>query len=199
MSYIYIQSGNDRYYLDAVFDVNYQMSGTATTYATEDGFDSTDHYSQRNDIITLNGSIGEAKFVKNTEFSTDIQEFTDAIRALKKSGKYFILRFSDYVEPMNSCLFTSLNMKQSLETGASSVEFSMTIEVIRVAKTVSLTQAPVALKEFEDSVAAESSGAGGTVGTTEVEKKKLRDSVVSNDATGFAAYLFSFLDGFLGG
>lgn len=160
-SYIYIRAANgDVFFFDAVFDVGVSLTGTPTKYAVQSGVSSTDHYVQEQDSISINGSVSEVKFFRNSEESISLEDFERGITQLKRSGQFFTVVCSKYQNPYTNCLFNSLEIKRDTTTGKHCIDVSMQITSITIAKTGNVVSTPRAAREFVDTVEAAKSGSG---------------------------------------
>lgn len=173
--YFYIETANgDKYYMDAVFNISYQQTGTPTTYAVEAGFDASDGYTQPNDVLSVSGAISRVKFSRSSATSTSLELFEKNMTALKKSGVMFSVNFSDNLNPLQNCLFTSLNLSRSTATGVHSIDVAMTIQPNTVADRAETVLTPKPLEQFEDIVSAKKKSSGNKVETTEAEESNLQ-------------------------
>lgn len=159
------------YYMDAVFQVVYSQTGTPSEYAMESGVKASDHYSQNNDTVSISGSVSKAKL--STSDSTELEILEKGLTALKKSGEYFELSFSDNLDIMTNCLFTDLSMTRSTETGKHCIDLQMTISKVVTADRANLVSTPVPAKSFADIVDPKKKGAGNSVEPSSVEKASL--------------------------
>lgn len=186
---IFIQARDGtKYYMDSVFDVSYSQSGSPTEYAVESGVSSSDHYNQQQDVISISGSISQVKFISSKGEQTDLDVFVKGLTNLKKSGQFFSVSFSDNLEVMRNCLFTSLNLSQNVGTGKYAYDVSMTITKVIVAKQAGTVATPEALQQYKDIVNPSSDvGAGSTQTPSQARQKeveRLRDSAGSEFVTG---------------
>lgn len=165
--YIETQAG-DKYFLDAVFSVSYKQGSKITKYAVESGEESSDHYTNTQDGVNVSGSVSAVKFVVQGGQSTSLQDFERKLTALKKSGQFFSVFFSDNMNPLRNCLFSSLSMTKDTATGRHSILVDMSITQIVVADRAEEVIAPKALAEFQDIVETRKGGSGNTV---EVEER----------------------------
>lgn len=171
---IYIQSSDGTiYYMDAVFSVDYNQSGTPTNYYMESGANGSDHYTQESDSVSLNGSVSKVKFAANQQSSTELDVFEKELTALKKSGKFFTLTFSDNLNPLQNCLFSSLSMSRSNTTGKHAIDVSMTIRQVSVATAAGIVVTPTPLESFADVVESKSKSSESTVTSTKPQQEKL--------------------------
>lgn len=174
---IYIQtSGGDRYFLDAVFNVSYNQTGSPTEYAVESGVSSSDHYNQSQDSVSISGSISKVKFVRRQKGveSTDLGDFEAGLTSLKKSGQFFSVSFSDNLSILRNCLFTSLIMTRSSQTGRYAIDVTMDIVSVVVAAQSEVVETPEPLRQYRDAVVpGEDSSAGSTEYPTKQEESEL--------------------------
>lgn len=171
---IYIEAANgDRFFLDAVVELSYSQTGSPTKYAVESGVDSSDHYSQEPDTISYSGQISKVKFLKNSEVNTDLETFEKGVTALKKSGRFFSVSFSDNLNIMRNCLFTSLQMSRSTETGRYAMNVSFNIQQVVVASQAQLATTPTPANQYVDVVESSKNGSGTTEAPTASESEKL--------------------------
>lgn len=186
---IFIQARDGtKYYMDSVFDVSYSQSGSPTEYAVESGVSSSDHYNQQQDVISMSGAISQVKFISPKGEQTDLDVFVKGLTNLKKSGQFFSVSFSDNLEVMRNCLFTSLNLSQNVGTGKYAYDVSMTITKVIVAKQAGTVATPEALQQYKDIVNPSSDvGAGSTLTPSQARQKeveRLRDAAGSEFITG---------------
>lgn len=178
--YMYIQTEDgDKYFLDAVFSINYDQKGAVTKYAVESGSISSDHYSNEQDTLSVSGAVSAVKFSTSSGESTSLELFEKNMTALKKSGKFFTAIFSDNLNPLNNCLFSSLSMVRDTETGVHSINVNMSITQIVVADRAETVATPKPLEQFEDIVESKKNKSGNTVEASEVDKKQLQDVFIS--------------------
>lgn len=175
--YIQTQSG-DKFFFDAVLEVSYQQSGSISEYAVEAGVNVTDHYTQNNDTISLNGSISAVKFLNGGEESTSLELFEKGITALKKSGELFSVSFSDNLEVLQNCLFNSIDMKRSSSTGRYAIDVSASIKQILVASRASIVATPTAAIEYLDVVTPKSKASGNAVAANKTESQQIVDLMI---------------------
>lgn len=162
-----------KYYMDAVFEVSYSQSGSPTKYAVESGVKSSDHYDQDQDTISMSGSVSAVKFLRNQTQTTDLETFEKGLTALKKSGQFFTVTFSDNLNPLTKCLFTSLGMSRNTTGGKYSIDVNISITQVVVAKQAGVVTTPVPLQQYEDIVAGGENSSTNTVAPTVTEQKKL--------------------------
>lgn len=182
MADVYIRAANgDIFYFDAVFDVSVTQAGTPTRYAMESGAKSSDHYDQEQDNISINGSVSEVKFIRNSSEKTSLEEFEKGITALKRSGQFFTVICSKYLSPFRNCLFTSLSMSRSKETGKYAIDVSMSISQITVARAAEVSSAPIPAEFFVDSAEGKKIGSESTVdvGSNKANLQKLNNELGS--------------------
>lgn len=151
MSFFYIRDNEsgESYYLDAIYSVNLNKTGTPTSYVVEEGFNVSDHYVGDFDTISISGSISSAKFVIDGVLSTKLEDFITEIILLKDKGAPFTMRFSDYLNPYPTCLFSNLTIEQNKNTGDKSVDFSFSIVSIEEAQRAEELDAPEAIRANE--------------------------------------------------
>lgn len=188
---IYIEAANgDRFFLDAAEEVGYSQTGSPTKYAVESGVDSSDHYSQEPDTVSISGRISRVKFLRNAEINTNLEVFEKGMTALKKSGQFFSVSFSDNLSVMRNCLFTNLTMTRNKTTGRYALNISLGIQQVVVASQAQLATTPVPASQYVDTVESGKSGSGNTQTPTEQEERKLQDIVVTLDKTGISKSVF---------
>lgn len=188
---IYMEASNgDRFFLDATVELTYSQTGSPTQYAVESGVDSTDHYSQEPDTISYSGQISKVKFLKNAEVNTDLETFEKGITALKKSGQFFSVSFSDNLSVMRNCLFTNLQMTRNTETGRYAMNVSFSIQQVIVAAQAQLATTPTPANQYVDVVETGKTGGGNTQTPDASENRKLQDIAVTLDKTGVLKNVF---------
>lgn len=149
---VFIQDANGKkYYYDAVFSVTYVQRGNPTQYAMESGALSSDHYSQDQDTISIQGDIGEAK-IKEKDESSGRQEFLEGLMRLKKSGTFFTVSFTDSFITLKNCLFTQLSYEQSSETGKYTTSVTAEIKSVTVANQAQVVSTPRPMEDFREIV-----------------------------------------------
>lgn len=183
--YIETQSG-DKYFFDAVLSSTYTQSGTPSQYAVESGVNVSDHYTQANDVVNIEGAVSAVKFIRNSQESTSLEEFEVGLTTLKKSGEFFSVAFSDNLSVLPNCLFTSLAMKRTTGTGRYAIDVSASIQQIIVGSRASIVTTPVAASEFIDTVEQQKEIAGNAVSPTEDEERRLINSLrdIAPDVAG---------------
>ena len=185
---VFIQDASgEMYYLDATLSVSYQQSGTPTQYRMEGGSNSSDHYTQNQDTININGLISAVKMATREGESTSLEDFEVKMTALKKSGRFFSVTFSDNLEVLRNCLFTSLNMERNTDTGRYSMTVDMSIVQVEIAKRASLVTTPIAIDAYSNMVDVNSKSGGNTVEVSKRESNELcraiRKSFVEDGGT----------------
>ena len=141
------------FYFDAVFERGITLSGSPTRYAMESGAVASDHYTQEHNQFSLRGSVSAVKFARTSEGKISPEMFEKGIMALKRSGEFFTVSCSKYLDPFHNCLFTSVQLTQNETTGIHTVDFSMSITQVEqgTAGQVETTMIPAEL--FDDRLA----------------------------------------------
>lgn len=182
---IYIESSSGEvFYMDAVVDISYTQSGNPTQYAMESGVNSSDHYDQQQDILNIRGYVSEVKFARTAGVTTDLETFEKGITSLKKSGQFFTVAFSDYLNVLDNCLFTSLVLQRTPETGTHALSIQMGIQQQIVADRVEVATAPTPADLFKDVVETKKSSSSNVQNPSETEVLILDRSL---DSLGIAA------------
>jgi len=166
----FIQADNgagDRYQLDATVNVSYKQSGTVTSYAVEEGTDSSDHYKQNPDTVHFEGVISKVKFLRNSKVKTDLAIFEKGMQDLKRSGKFFACSFSNNLDTMKNCLFTDLTMSRDPKSGLHAMNVRFTITQTRVSNQAKLSTIPIPASQYKDMLEDKKKGKGTS---TEVSK-----------------------------
>lgn len=179
------------YYLDAVMSIAYNQSGTPTKYALESGGSSSDHYSEDQDSLSINGRVSQVKFLVNQDESTDLELFERSLTALKKSRQFFTVGFSENLDPIPNCLFTSLVMSKDTSTGRYALDISMSVVQVEVAQGVGITDTPRAAVLFEDVVKQQDAANGNTVEPIEEERVSITSVQSELSTTSGAEFLRS--------
>ena len=170
---IFIQADNgsgDMFQMDATTSVSYSLSGRPSQYAVQSGTNSADHYTQTPDIITFNGFVSDFKYVSREGAIQTLEDFEKGLQRVKKSGIFFTVSFSDNLDRLNNCLFTSLRMDRSLQTGVRGLQISMTMQQVVVANQSSVVLLAVPAAEFKDTAQAGQAGTGSTKEVTPREQ-----------------------------
>ena len=183
---IYIEtSSGDIFYMDAVVDVTYTQSGNPTQYAMESGVNYSDHYDQQQDILSIRGYISQVKFARTAGVTTDLETFEKGITSLKKSGEFFSVAFSEYLNVLDNCLFTSLVLQRSPETGNLGLAVQMSIQQQIVADRVELSSAPTPADLFKDVVEDKKASASNLQNPSETEVNILNSITIPNFNAAF--------------
>lgn len=177
----FIQADNgagDRYQLDATVTVAYKQSGEVTSYAVEEGTDSSDHYKQKPDTVTFDGVISQVKFLRNSKVKTDLAIFEKGMQDLKRSGKFFACSFSKNLDIMKNCLFTDLEMSRDTNSGLYAMNVRFSIKQVRVSNQAKLSTVPIPAAQYKDMVEEKKKGKGATTEVTEREEGYLTEIMV---------------------
>lgn len=143
-----------QYEMDATTDVRYRTSGKPSKYAVMEGSKSSDHYSQEQDTISMNGIVSKVKFSTNPSIDFPLEEFVKGMVELKKSGQRFICSFSDSLEPLPNCMFTTLAINRSATTGES-LSISYNLVQVTVANQTEVEVVPEPAPDFKSDAADE--------------------------------------------
>ena len=177
----FIQTDNgtgDRFQLDATVSVSYKQSGDVTTYSVEEGTESSDHYTQKPDVVSFDGVISQVKFLRNGKLKTDLALFEKGMQDLKRSGKFFACSFSNNLDIMKNCLFTSLDMSRDTTTGVYALNVRFTVKQTLVSSQAKLSAIPIPASQYKDMVDEKKKGKGATTEVTKAEEGYLRGIMV---------------------
>ena len=150
--YIENQVTKEIFFFDAVFDVTYTQQGELTQYRVESGARVSDHYDNLPDSISISGSISRFKLGSYGEDVTEMDIMLQKLQAMKKNKNLFTIAFSDDLQPLNNCLFESLEFTQSGETGRHSVDINANITQVRFGARAGLVLMPEPLEAYIDAL-----------------------------------------------
>lgn len=186
MSAIFITtSSGERYYFDAVFSVESTESGSPSEHPLSSGATVTDHYIHDGIQISISGAVSKVKFLKNTNISTDLNEFVVSMRALKRSAAFFTVGLGDVLGSFRNCQFLNFSMVHNEGTGRHSIDVSMSIKQTIVAQSGQITQTPTPAAAFNDMLSPAKVGASSTVEPPDQTKMNIQTQYNSlNQASG---------------
>ena len=150
--YIENQVTKEIFFFDAVFDVTYTQQGELTQYRVESGARVSDHYDNLPDRITISGNVSRFKLGSYKEDITEMDIMLQKLQAMKKNKNLFTIAFSDDLQPLNNCLFETLDFMQNGETGRHSVDISAGITQVRLGARAGLVLMPEPLEAYIDAV-----------------------------------------------
>lgn len=176
----YITENDVVFEMDATVSHSYSLAGSPTTYAVEEGVNSSDHYNKELITLTYSGVVTDVKYATGVSFSQSVSDFEEGIVALRDSGKFFSCSFSDNTKLVNNCLFSNLTVKRSPLHGKFAIEVNFMVQQVRVANVAETTSSPIPFASFVDPAEDKAQGAGST---EQVKKPDLLDW--SNERTGF--------------
>ena len=176
--------------LSATVTVGYSQKGKVTEYHIEAGAVAGDHYAQEADTISFTGQISAFSFFrpeKNKEGKTNwttppptsLLDYETLITRLKQSGEFFKCSFSNNLHPMTNCLFTSLTMTRSAQTGIHAMDVSFSIKQVQEAAQAGVKATPVPANQYKDMVEDKKKNSGATTGSGD-KKCKHADNAVSS-------------------
>lgn len=190
MDFLYIEYKDkdgvvNRLRLTATVSVTHSQAGVSSEYAVEDGTTSSDHYSQKPDTIKFQGQISQFTFFRPAQnpdgtlktsapLPTTLPDYEILMTKLKKSGKYFTCSFSRNLNPMKKCLFSSLNITRSTETGLHALDIDFTIKQTTTALQAGVVATPVPADQYKDMVEEKDKGSGSTTGGSKKCKAEQR-------------------------
>ena len=143
--YIAQPDTNEILALDATTTVQLDETGKTTALPLETGEEVTDHYINGNTKVSMSGVISTAKSSGNSTNKSP-EDYIRDIRNLKKSGKPFSVFFSDKLNPLTNCVFTSLSFSQSIRNGfngaSSSYKVTFAVKQVRFVQAARLVVEP---------------------------------------------------------
>lgn len=188
--YYITSSDGDIFELDATLSVRIDDNGSLTSYKIETGEELSDHYTNNNLVVAVNGRISDIKSKgSDQEVSKTTDQFISGLRAIKASKKPFSFTWREdkssggVTYQINNCLFTSLSIEQNASAGYSrgvdkhSYLISMGIQQARFAKSSEIVVESDDL--IVDMVAKKKAGAGSTSSfeDDEVPREPLADKL----------------------
>tara|TARA_Y100000310_G_scaffold74348_1_gene70498 strand:- start:27100 stop:27687 length:588 start_codon:yes stop_codon:yes gene_type:complete len=172
----FIQSNNgsgDVYEMDATTEVTYSLSGNPTRYAVESGVNVSDHYQRSQPQVRFSGIVSDVKFSTPEGTIVTLADFERGLTDLQRSGEFFACTFSQNLDVLQNCLFRSLDIRTTTETGTLAREISFTIVQVEQAEQARVTVLPVPAERFKDVVEARSRGTGSTSEPNPVQNEDL--------------------------
>lgn len=158
--------------MDATLNVDYRLNATPTRYAVEAGANASDHYQRAQPMVSFSGIVSEVKFFTPDGPVVTLEDFERALIDLRNGGQFFACSFSQNLEILRNCLFTSLSIRSTPETGPDAREISFNIVQVEQAQQAQNTVLPVPAERFQDIVQVRSRGTGSS---TQPEEEATRD------------------------
>lgn len=158
------------YEFTATTSAVYNTSGKATTYAVEEGSNLSDHYTQDQDTVTLQGHVSPEYvlgFTDKISLKADLATMEKGLVDLKKSGKPFSVTYSDNLDVMSNCVFDNLSITRNVSTGIHTMDVSLTARQLELGGRAATTTIKEPAERFKDPSEEKKSGSGSTV--TDVE------------------------------
>jgi hypothetical protein len=172
---VFIQANNGKgqiLRLDATESAGLTLTGRPTQYAVESGVNSSDHYQQDQNTFNISGVISDFKLRGNTD-NLSLEDFEKEILAVKDSGEFFAVTFSDNLDVFTDCLFTNVRLNKTSQLGKSALSVNMTIQQVNVADKSSVVLLPVPADQFKDQAEGKSNSNGSTSELSEEESEDL--------------------------
>ena len=120
-----------RFTMDIERNISFIMSGKPTQYRTQGEYDSSDHYHEPFDKLSVSGKIGKVKFSTGGRTTTDYNDFVTGMTTLKRSRKKFRCSFSDDLSVLQDCLFLALSFNWVNTDGIYMLNVDMEIQDTR--------------------------------------------------------------------
>ena len=174
----FIQTDNgsgDVFEMDATTEVTYSLSGNPTRYAVESGVNVSDHYQRSQPQVRFSGIVSDVKFSTPEGTIVTLADFERGLTDLQRSGEFFACTFSQNLDVLQNCLFRSLDIRTTTETGTLAREISFTVVQVEQAEQARTAVLPVSAERFKDVVEAKSRGTGSTAEPNTQQKSTLFD------------------------
>ena len=193
----YIETAdNTIYQLDATTDIKYTDTSKVTQNPISSGGTTSDHVTQNPITVSFTGILTRQKAKgRNSQYVKDSAEYITALQAIKKNAELVKITVmqptikvgssgeKDIIDPLSSCVITSLNFSKQSGSKAGEVTVSVVATQVILSEQSEVTQAKVPTAEFTNDASGKATGAGGTnaLGATD---PLLIDISAGLDATG---------------
>ncbi len=117
MSSFFIQTNASTIYkLDSTREIKATHSGVLSMSPVQDGSPVSDHYFNQNKTLSFSGRISSVKSFQNPDNLTP-KDYIEGLLRLKENIEPFTVTYSDTLDSLTNCVFTSLVITQNSVVG----------------------------------------------------------------------------------